>query len=292
MVVGTRVSQRMLVNTALNGLNANIAANQRLQEQVSSGRLVTRGSDDPAGATYSMQLRSQQTLANQYLVNIDDADGRLNTADDALQSLANSINNVKSLVVNVNDSGLGSPSRSAIAAEISEIRNTVVDTYNTTYRNRPIFGGTVQGSVAVDSNGSYVGNEASMVARIDRDVTIRTDVSGQAAGADKLPALLTKIVDDINTGSTDISDDQDQLDSILTGVLNTVGDVGARASQVDTTKTRVTATQLDVKGRIAGIEDIDLPKAILELQASAVAYQASLGAAGKVLQTSLLDYLR
>ena len=75
-------------------------------------------------------------------------------------------------------------------------------------------------------------------------------------------------------------------------MLSTIGDVGARAGQVDATKTRVTDKQLDLKGRISQNEDVDLPKAILELQASQVAYQASLGAAGKVLQTSLLDYLR
>jgi flagellar hook-associated protein 3 FlgL len=291
MVLGTRISQRMLVNTALNGLNGNITRNQQLQEQLSSGRLVSRPSDNPAAAANSMLLRSQQRLQEQYLTNIDDADGRLNTAGAALQDLVSSINRVKNLVVNINDSGLGSPSRSAIAAEIAEVRNSVIDSYNTTWHNRPVFGGTVQGSKAIDSNGDYIGNEKQLVARIDRDVTIRTDVSGTAAAADELPALLQKMVTDIGGGGP-ITDDQDKLDSILNQILTTLGDVGARATQVDTTKTRVTAGQLDVRGRIAQNEDVDLPKAILELQASQVAYQASLGAAGKVLQTSLLDYLR
>jgi flagellar hook-associated protein 3 FlgL len=291
MVLGTRISQRMLVNTALNGLNGNITRNQQLQEQLSSGRLVSRPSDNPAAAANSMLLRSQQRLQEQYLTNIDDADGRLNTAGASLQDLVSSINRVKNLVVNINDSGLGSPSRSAIAAEIAEVRNSVIDSYNTTWHNRPVFGGTVQGSKAIDSNGDYIGNEKQLVARIDRDVTIRTDVSGTAAAADELPALLQKMVTDIGGGGP-ITDDQDKLDSILNQILTTLGDVGARATQVDTTKTRVTAGQLDVRGRIAQNEDVDLPKAILELQASQVAYQASLGAAGKVLQTSLLDYLR
>jgi flagellar hook-associated protein 3 FlgL len=291
-MLGNRISQRMLVNTALNGLQANISKNQQLQEQLSSGRLVTRPSDDPAAATYSMLLRSQQTLQNQYLTNIDDAAGRLNTADAALQAIVTSVNRVKELVVNINDSGLGAPSRSAITSELSEIRKSVIDTYNTTWHNRPIFGGTVQGTAAIDSNGTYIGNEKQMLARIDRDVTIRTDVSGSAAGADTLPGLLTTMIDDITNNSPNLGADQDQLDSVLHSVLNTIGDVGARAGQVDTTKTRVTSENLDVKSRISENEDVDLPKAILELQASQVAYQASLGAAGKVLQTSLLDYLR
>jgi flagellar hook-associated protein 3 FlgL len=291
-MVGNRISQRMLVNTALNGLQANITKNQQLQEELSSGKLVSRPSDDPAAATSSMLLRSHQALDKQYLVNIDDAAGRLNTADTALQTVVTSIDRVKELVVYVNNAGLGDPSRSAIASELAQIRNSVIDTYNTRWLNRPVFGGTVQGSVAVDSTGVYVGNEKQTVARIAREVTIRTDVSGTEAGADKLPDLLTKMVDDINTGSTDITDDQNQLDSLLNTVLNTIGDVGARVAQVESTKTRVTNENLDLTTRISENEDVDLPKAILELQASQVAYQASLGAAGKVLQTSLLDYLR
>jgi flagellar hook-associated protein 3 FlgL len=291
-MVGNRISQRMLVNTALNGLQANITKNQQLQEELSSGKLVSRPSDDPAAATSSMLLRSHQALDKQYLVNIDDAAGRLNTADTALQTVVTSIDRVKELVVYVNNAGLGDPSRSAIASELAQIRNSVIDTYNTRWLNRPVFGGTVQGSVAVDSTGVYVGNEKQTVARIAREVTIRTDVSGTEAGADKLPDLLTKMVDDINTGSTDITDDQNQLDSLLNTVLNTIGDVGARVAQVESTKTRVTNEDLDLTTRISENEDVDLPKAILELQASQVAYQASLGAAGKVLQTSLLDYLR
>jgi flagellar hook-associated protein 3 FlgL len=85
---------------------------------------------------------------------------------------------------------------------------------------------------------------------------------------------------------------QDQLDAIGQQLLTAMGDVGARAAQVDTTKFRVDNEQLELRTRITTNEDVDLPKAILELQASQVAYQASLGAASKILQTSLMDYLR
>jgi flagellar hook-associated protein 3 FlgL len=39
-------------------------------------------------------------------------------------------------------------------------------------------------------------------------------------------------------------------------------------------------------------EDIDLPKTIVELQMQEVAYKAALGATARVVQPSLLDFLR
>ncbi|MEO2105974.1 MAG: flagellar hook-associated protein 3, partial [Actinomycetota bacterium] len=39
-------------------------------------------------------------------------------------------------------------------------------------------------------------------------------------------------------------------------------------------------------------EDVDLPETIMELQLQEVAYQAALNATSRVIQPSLLDFLR
>ena len=44
--------------------------------------------------------------------------------------------------------------------------------------------------------------------------------------------------------------------------------------------------------RLSGVEDIDLAEVILELQMQEVAYTGALGAAARVLQPSLMDFLR
>jgi flagellar hook-associated protein 3 FlgL len=290
-MIGNRVTNRMLSDSALRGLQANLSRNAQLQEQLSSGKLLTRPSDDPAAAVSSMQLRSQQRMDAQYLSNIDNAAGRLNTADTALQAVSRAVTQAKALVVRSNNESLTGAGRDAIAAELKVIQKDIVDSYNTQWLGRPIFGGTVQGSAAIDATGTYIGNDAAVSARVARQVSVRIDVSGTAAGADELPGLITDLANDISAG-TDTTGKQDQLDAVFQKILTAMGDVGARASQVETTKLRVDNEQLELKTRITTNEDVDLPKAILELQASQVAYQASLGAASKILQTSLMDYLR
>lgn len=291
-MIGNRVTNRMISDSALRGLQTNLSRNAALQEQLSSGKLVTRPSDNPGAAVSSMQLRTQQRLDTQYLTNIDNAAGRLNTADAALTTISSMLGRAKEIMVNAQDASLPDASRAALSAELDTIQKGISDAYNTQWLGRPVFGGTAPGSVTINSDAEYVGNDLPVTTRIAREVSIRIDVSGKAAGADVLPGLIGDMSANIRAGASDTDLFQDQIDAVQNLIQTAHGEIGARGAQVESTKNRVDLEQLDLKTRITNNEDVDLPKAILDLQASAVAYQASLGAAGKILQTSLLDYLR
>jgi flagellar hook-associated protein 3 FlgL len=291
-MIGLRITNRMISDSTLRGLQANLSTNAKLQEQLSSGKIVKRPSDNPSAAASSMLLRSQNRLDAQYMSNGDNAAARLNTASSTMQSISDLLIRAKQLTINAQDPSLADASRDAISSELEVIQKGVVDAYNTQWLGRPLFGGTVPGTAAIDPDGAYIGNDAPVTARIAREVTIRIDVSGTAAGADKIPGLITELAADIASGANDADGLQGQLEVAYNDLLTTIGDVGARATQVASTQERLSNEQLDLKTRIGANEDVDLPKAILELQASSVAYQASLAAAGKILQTSLLDFLR
>lgn len=291
-MAGNRVTHRMLSDTAIRGFQRNLSNNQRIQEQLASQKRINRPSDDPSGTTAAMQLRSQDTLTTQYLSNIDFAGGRLATADNALQDIVHQVSTAKTIAVNAQNSALPDSSRSALAAQLRSIQATVIEDYNATWLGRPIFGGTVPGSAALEADGTYIGNDEPVTARIGRQVSVRTDVSGTAAAAGTLPALLGDLADNIDNGAVDVNGYQDALDAALKTLTAALGDVGARAAQVDGAKARLNTEQVDLRARISEREDVDLPSAAIALQSSQVAYQASLGAAAKVLQTSLLDYLR
>jgi flagellar hook-associated protein 3 FlgL len=51
-------------------------------------------------------------------------------------------------------------------------------------------------------------------------------------------------------------------------------------------------TELRLRTSLSSVENADLPKTIVDLQMQQVAYQATLGATAKVIQPSLLDFLR
>jgi flagellar hook-associated protein 3 FlgL len=49
---------------------------------------------------------------------------------------------------------------------------------------------------------------------------------------------------------------------------------------------------LTVTSQLSDIEDVDLPKTIMEMQLQQSSYQAALAASAKVIQPSLIDFLR
>lgn len=282
-----------MATATMRGLDISLTRAQRLQEQLSSGRSVARPSDDPAASVSAMKLRSQRRADEQYLRNIDDATGRLAVADDALSDLSSYIRRAQDLLVAARDPAIGGDGRTAISVELEAIRKGMIDVYNTRWLDRPVFGGTVTGTVAVDpETGEYVGDEEQVVARISRDVTMRIDVRGTDAAADTLPALIEQAAKDVIDDPDTVAVRQEELATALSAVLKTLGSVGARAAQLETSEASVDSERLDFTSRISEQEDIDLPKTIMELQSAQAAYEAALGAAAKIMQKSLLDFLR
>ncbi|MEX2015199.1 MAG: flagellin, partial [Candidatus Hydrogenedentales bacterium] len=61
---------------------------------------------------------------------------------------------------------------------------------------------------------------------------------------------------------------------------------------LESARTRHEELQLNLKVLRSDMEDIDIADAILELNKQENTYQATLGAAAKIIQPSLLDFLR
>jgi flagellar hook-associated protein 3 FlgL len=288
-----RVTQGQMSAATLRGLQSALGQMQTTQAQLSSGKRIGVPSDDPSGTATAMTLRSQQAADEQYLRNIDMVSARLNVTDSTMTSISERLRSVRQLLVQAQNGALSTASRTALASQASALKGEIVGLYNTTYLDRPVFGGTITGTQAVDpTTGAYLGNDQPVTARISRDATIRIDVKGTDVAADTVPALLDRIVNDLASGTAIPPADFDDLDAASSTVLQALGDIGAREARIDATRSNVDSQRLDLTARISENEDVDLPATIMTLQSQQVAYQAALGASAKILQTSLLDYLR
>ncbi|MDQ1294294.1 MAG: flagellar hook-associated protein 3 FlgL [Actinomycetota bacterium] len=288
----SRITQRILTDTALRGLQTSLSRVQDLQEELSSGRRISRPSDDPSGTASAMVFRSQRSANVQYLRNIDGASSRLAVIDSTLSQLSERLRSVQALMVQSRNGGLGQASQDALAMETDAIKDSLVDTYNTRYLDRPIFGGTIAGSAAVDgATNTYLGNDEPITARISRDAVVRVDLPGTAVGADLVPDLLDRISAAMRSGGV-TGNEFDDMEVVFASVMASIGDVGARAARINITRASVDSQRLDLTSWISEYEDVDLPETIMNLQAQQVAYQAALGAAAKVTQTSLADFLQ
>ena len=295
-----RVTQGVMVHQSTANLQRNLQRMQDLQNQLSSGRSLNKPSDSPSGTVAALQYRSDIRRSAQYARNADDGLGWLGMADNALTSSLDLVRRVRDLVVQAGNASLDQSGRNAISLEVIQIKQSLLSVANTTFLDRPIFAGTASTATAYDSAGVFLGNNSRVSRNVAPGQQVDVNLDGQATFGDSSAGLL-KTLDDIaghlNSGTpadiaTLITTDLNTLDTNRLNLQNQLASVGARYKRVEDMKGRAADSQITLKGGLSEVEDIDLPKTITDLQLQQVAYQAAISATAKVIQPSLVDFLR
>ena len=297
MAISGRVTESSIHTRVLANLQRNIAKGEKIQEQLSSGKQINRPSDSPTGTVSSLQLRGETRANQQYSRNADDGLGWLGTLDETMQSVSTLTNRARDLTVKgLNQGGNDAQSNEALAAEIDQIRESLIGYGNTKYLDRPVFGGTTAGENAFDTSGNYVGDNGTTARTVGAGSKVRVDVNGPEAfgsGDTQLFAVLKNISDALRAGDgSAMSDGLTKLDTASNLVKTTLSDIGARYNRLEQMKQSATDRLLTVSAQLSDIEDVDLPKTIMEMQLQQTSYQAALAASAKVIQPSLIDFLR
>lgn len=296
MAIQSRVTEGSIHTRVLANLQRNIAAGSKIQQQLSSGKQLNRPSDSPTGTITSMELRGETRSVQQHVRNADDGVGWLGTIDNALTQSSTLVNRVRDLTLQgLNAAGTSPGSREALAVEIDQIREQLIGHANATYLGRPVFGGTTAGEVAYRPDGSYAGDNGTVERTVGTGVKVRVDVTGEEAfgAAGKLFSVLADISKGLrDNDTTALSGGLKNLDASGEILKGTMSGIGARYNRVTQMRDTAQDRMLMLKSQLADVEDIDLPKTIMEMQLQQTAYQAALAASAKVIQPSLIDYLR
>lgn len=290
-----RVTQRSISASSSANLQHNLLQMQRLQEQLSSGRQLGRPSDSPTGAVSALRLRADLRRGEQLVRNANDGIGWLATADTTLTQGLEALGRVRELALRGRNAAMGDEDRAAIATEVEGLRDHLLALANTTYLGRPIFSGTSAAPAAYDATGTYQGDTGSISRTVLDGVSVQVNVTGPevfgAAGADVF-TVLTDLADHLRLDPTQLDGDVTAIDERMLDLKTGLAQVGARYHQVETMRDRTEGARLDAQNALAEVESVDLPKAITELKLQEVAYQAALAATARVIQPSLVDFLR
>jgi flagellar hook-associated protein 3 FlgL len=309
-----RITQRAVAQTSLLGLNQNLDRMAKLQQQLTSGRLLNAPSDSPTGTNKAMQVRQTSASIDQQARNISDGQGWLESADTALNTILTQVRKVRDLTVQgLNTGSVQGNSASAIATEVKSLRESLIGLANTTINGQPVFGGATSGTRAYDPvTGAFVGvGGTGVVGGVSTDLTvpllrrvsdsevIRVEVTGPEAFGDPagrdLFALVGAIADDVLTAAADpaaLQTDLADLDKAVSRLLTAAADIGARTARMESAAAANSDLKLTLKTQLSDVEEIDLPKTIMELNMQRTGYEAALGATAQAIQPTLMDFLR
>lgn len=291
----SRITQSSMGKQVVDNLTSSLTRLQKIQDQLSSGKRIGRPSDEPAGAVLSLRLRSSLDRNAQYARNLTDGKGWLDLADSSIQSASNQLTRARDLLVQGISSG-SSSSRNALSGEVVQIRNGLVQVANTRFQDRPIFAGTAGTATAYDASGAYVGDSGSIERNVAPGITVRVNADASAvfgSGANSVFTLLGQAATHLAAGDTAaLQSDLAAVDTALGRMNSALSDVGARANRLESLQSQNQSDEVNLKSTLSETEDVDITKTIMDLQLQQNAYQAALGATARVIQPSLIDFLR
>jgi flagellin-like hook-associated protein FlgL len=292
-----RITQRAVALTSLQGLNRNLDAVGKLQQQLTSGRLINAPSDSPTGTNRAMQTRGEMASVAQEARNITDGGNWLDQTDSTLQNMLDVTRKVRDLTVQgLSTGGSSDASQKALATEVASLREGLLTLANTNLQGRPLFGGVTPGQKAYDATGAYVGLVGPPVTRrVSETEVLRVDLTGPEAfgtPGNDLFAVVDRIATDLLADPAALEKHLVDLDVIMQGMYTAVADVGARANRIDGLAQINADRALTLESLLAETENVDLPNTIMKLQMQQVGYEAALAATAKAISPTLMDYLR
>ena len=296
-----RITQRMLVSHSLSSLQLGMNRLSDSQEKLSTGRNINRPSDSPTGTNDAMRLRAQLAADGQHARNAQDGISFLGTIDSTMQSMVDNVRRARDLLVQGASTGSTGPdAREALATELTQIREALIGEANTQYLGRPVFGGTTASPVAYGNDPvtgafGYLGDGFDVERTIGDGIKVKVNVNGPDAfstGTDDLFKMLQDAIDDLRTNPGNTGANLGRLDAVANQMKSALADVGTRYNRIETAQQHLTDITLDNQAALSDIENVDIAKAIVDVQMQEVAYQSALGATARVIQPSLLDFLR
>ena len=274
------------------------AENQAMQE-VSTGKKLNVPSDDPAGMAMLIVNKASQSDCDQYVRNISTTRSSLQTADSALSSVVSALTRAVTLGVEGANGTLSSTDRSAIADEITGIRQEILSLANGTFNGSYIFAGANSNTkpflldASNPSGVTYKGDSTTNQVTVADGSTIAANKPGDTlftTGTNvfgSLQSLLTALQSgtSIDTATSAVRAALDQVSAQRVSY-------GTSMQQLDDESGIQTGTKLQLQSQENNLSGVDMADAISRLTNAENARNATLAAAGRIGQTSLIDYLR
>ncbi|QGG47483.1 flagellar hook-associated protein FlgL [Heliorestis convoluta] len=298
----TRVTQQMMNNTFMRNLEANNRQMEKLQSQLATGKSIVLPGDDPVVAARAMFFRSNLTEANKYVDNASKAQLWLDTTEGALHNSTEALHRVRELLVTASSDATSVDARRAIAKEIEQMKEHIKEIANTSVAGRHIFAGThvhnEPAHVGPDGKIEWVGNDGFIELEIGMNNLMTLNISGSQIFKvddksifDVLDEVTTKLLDG-NTPSNEISSYLSKVDDFMNNTLDYMAEIGARQNRLDFTIHRLEGLILGLEEAKSNAEDVNAAKVITELQMQENVYRASLSVGARIIQPSLVDFLR
>ena len=288
-----RITNKMMTTTIKRNVFRQSEQLLRNQEILSSGKRINRPSDDPVGIGKVLDYRKSLASFQQYDRNIQQAKNRIEFMETTLEGVEELIVDVKNWAVN--QAGSSTADREAAISSVQNIREQMLQLANSKMGSNYIFAGFQTDTPAFDPTGSYNGDNGhfSVLTSDGAEMQIEADggriFQGTADVFDALDDLLTGLqTDDVVLIDTQI----DRLLGAQDQVQEVRAESGAHYQQLELTENQMAKLNMTVEELLDRTEKANVEEAIINLKNQELAYEITLNTSARIVQPTLINFLR
>lgn len=301
----------MLQNNMLNNLFKSQAQMEKYFTQIYTGKKISRPSDDPVIAMKGMGYRTQVTEVEQFRRNALDAWNWMDHSDDVLDKATKAVQRMEYLAVQAANGSYSEDERISVMKEVEQLQEQLVELANTKVNGKYIFNGTNTDKPPInptpDENGKYHvtfgdgdGLDEIFPVQIEISKGIKIPINVSPEGIfdqelfDNINGFINALKNDDNVaeGEATIDDSIEALNKSMLNIVNGRAELGARMNRVELIEDRLAEQEIIAKDTMMKNEGVDFEEAVTNLLTQEVIHRAALSAGAKIIQPSLIDFLR
>ncbi|MGM7721412.1 flagellar hook-associated protein FlgL [Metabacillus sp. Hm71] len=291
-----RVTQSMLAANSLRHLSQSYSNMGKYQDQLATGKKINRPSDDPVVAIKGMYYRTNLTEVEQYKRNLSEAYQWMENSEAGIEHATQVIQRVRELLIQ-GQNGTNSPEDlKSIAVEIGQLKEDLASVANTQVAGRYIFNGTKTDSapVTIDNGTITVDmNTEAFNVEVSSGVNLKVNINPSNIFGEDLFITLQSIEDALNSGNMETGDELlEHLDNHFDVMSAERSEIGARYNRLEMIDARIQDQEIIANRILSENEDADIEKVITDLTIQESIHRASLAVSSKIIQPTLIDFLR
>lgn len=270
------------------------------QDKLATGQRIHRPGDDPVGIGYLMRYDSELNRTEEFLENARTGNGWLRTMDSLMLQTSDVLKRARVLTQQASTGTVPADAREQIASEIRQLREQLVTIGNSDYSGRYLFNGQktdVPPYTIADAENEQT-DDGIYYLNVSASVTVPVSITGEKIfGAAGSANNVFKVLNDIATHLD--SNDQNALlqdlkliDNSSDTLSKSWAEIGARMNRFELVENHLLDEKSGLKQLRSEVGDVDMAEAITELKLKENVLQAALSTGARIMQVSLIDYIR
>lgn len=296
-----RITSKMMTDNVSTNLFKQANRLLDAQEVVATEKIINRPSDDPIGMGKILDYRKAISSIEQYQRNVTQGKMWVEHSETVLGEVNDLLRQAKEIAVVQSEGSSERDDRATAAEQVKTIYDQVMQLANTKLGDRYMFAGHETGTVPFTRdaayNATYHGDAGEIRIIIGESTNVAVNADGTQVfnnGTDTFD-VLRQLKDALENPIYNQADISSQIQSLVDAgtQVQSARSVGAvNYTHLELTENQLQTLKLNVENMLSKTEDADMAQAIIDLKNEETAYETALAAAARVIQTSLINFLK